>query len=297
MAHYLVTGANGFVGRNLIPRLLAAGHQVTGVYRQSPPLLPSESDLTLVQRDLADLSTLNLTPDFIVHTAATTQADTAWAFLDSNVITTRHVVNFAAQCRVRGLFYLSTISIHGQISSAHIDRDTPRHNPDLYGQSKYLGERVIADFAATVPSLSIRLPGIIGPGASGVLITRLAELARQGKPLIISNPEALFNGVVHVADLAAFIMAAGSGFPKGASCLPLGSSPPLSLYDLAMLIAQYGGARSSLTIAQTGTLPALIDLRPAMALGYQPRSVAEVVTAYLQETGRSHVDQNGPVNH
>ena len=75
----LVTGADGFVGGWMVPRLLQAGHQVAGALRPggAPParLGKSERDrirwLTLELRDGASVSACLAEPcDAIVHLAA-----------------------------------------------------------------------------------------------------------------------------------------------------------------------------------------------------------------------------------
>ncbi len=72
MARVLITGAGGFVGGVLAPRLVAAGHAVWGVERRERPL---PEGVTRCVADLADAGAAcavceQARPDWIVHLAA-----------------------------------------------------------------------------------------------------------------------------------------------------------------------------------------------------------------------------------
>ncbi len=79
MSHYLVTGCAGFLGSNLVGRMLADGHSITGVDNLSMGLLDNltefaaEPRFRFVQADVTDPSALAGIPgpfDAIVHLAA-----------------------------------------------------------------------------------------------------------------------------------------------------------------------------------------------------------------------------------
>src|SRR3954470_13191891 len=65
----LVTGATGYVGGRLVPRLLAAGHQVTCLTRSAQRLrdVPWARDVDIVEGDVTDASTLGLTGIDVVY--------------------------------------------------------------------------------------------------------------------------------------------------------------------------------------------------------------------------------------
>jgi UDP-glucose 4-epimerase len=76
--HVVVTGVAGFIGSNLLAKLLARGYRVTGVdnlangfMRNIEPFL-SDSQFTFVKADITDPATLRALSgiDFIVHLAA-----------------------------------------------------------------------------------------------------------------------------------------------------------------------------------------------------------------------------------
>jgi nucleoside-diphosphate-sugar epimerase len=104
----LLTGASGFVGRELRVALEALGHQVTSVGRTGPAASASH-----VVADLRedDLSGPVAGQDFVVHAASTTkgEAEMLWR---GNVDATRRVVNAAAR-RDLPMIYISTTGVYG----------------------------------------------------------------------------------------------------------------------------------------------------------------------------------------
>src|SRR5262249_55773468 len=72
MARVLVTGASGFIGTALAPRLAAAGHAPRLLFRRRPDVVPRGE---IVEGDLADPSTLAAAVagcDAVVHLGAAT---------------------------------------------------------------------------------------------------------------------------------------------------------------------------------------------------------------------------------
>lgn len=66
----LVTGATGFVGRNIVPRLVEAGARVHATFRSAPA--QSSTDVHWVSLDLDDVDMLRATvgaiqPDVVLH--------------------------------------------------------------------------------------------------------------------------------------------------------------------------------------------------------------------------------------
>lgn len=157
----LVTGGAGFIGSNLIDRLLAAGHSVvcydnfsTGQARflaqaqQSP-------NFELVTGDLLDLPTLTAAAagcDEVYHLSA--NADVRFGThhperdLQQNTIGTFNVLEAMRANGIRRIAFSSTGSIYGESTVF----PTPENAPfpvqtSLYGASKLAGEGMISAYA------------------------------------------------------------------------------------------------------------------------------------------------------
>jgi UDP-glucose 4-epimerase len=158
----LVTGAAGFIGSNLVDRLLAAGHEVTGLdnfstgFRQFLDGASAHPRFRMIEGDLLDLDLLKRTiggMDFVFHLAA--NADVRFGpehprkDLDQNAIATWNVLEAMRTGGVRRIAFSSTGSVYGE-PEVH---PTPETAPfpiqtSLYGASKLAAEGLLAAYAA-----------------------------------------------------------------------------------------------------------------------------------------------------
>jgi len=157
---YFVTGGAGFIGSNLVDRLLAEGHAVT-VYdnfctgqQQFLEKAKSFADFHLVERDLMDTAALAQSMakhDFVFHLAA--NADVRFGTnhprkdLEQNTIATFNVLEAMRTNGIKRLAFSSTGSIYGEPEVF----PTPENGPfpvqtSLYGASKLAGEGLIAAY-------------------------------------------------------------------------------------------------------------------------------------------------------
>jgi UDP-glucose 4-epimerase len=157
-----ITGGAGFIGSNLVDRLLADGHTVT-VYDnfstgQQVFLEPAARSVrfTLIEGDLLSLPDLKRAMaghDFVFHLAA--NADVRFGTehpdrdLEQNTIATFHVLEAMRANGIHRLAFSSTGSIYGEPRVFPTPEDAPFPlQTSLYGASKLAGEGLIAAYAA-----------------------------------------------------------------------------------------------------------------------------------------------------
>ncbi len=160
--HVFVTGAAGFIGSNLVDRLLADGHRVTGWDNLStgqPAFLDTaraNPRFTFIKGDNLDLPRLTDAMrgcDFVFHLAA--NADVRFGTehprkdLDQNTIATFNVLEAMRAHGIRRVAFSSTGSIYGEPDVF----PTPENAPfpvqtSLYGASKLAGEGMLQAYAA-----------------------------------------------------------------------------------------------------------------------------------------------------
>ena len=155
-----VTGGAGFIGSNLVDRLLGLGHEVT-VYDnfstgQRRFLLNAQQckDFQLVEGDLLDETTLKRAlkgHDYVFHLAA--NADVRFGTehprrdLEQNTIVTYNVLEAMRQNGVNKIVFSSTGSVYGEAQVVPTPEDAPFPiQTSLYGASKLAGEGLIAAY-------------------------------------------------------------------------------------------------------------------------------------------------------
>ena len=206
----LLTGANGFVGRNLVSVLAANGMTVRLTVRK-PSALPNTVVIDSIGPQ-TDWSEALSNVDAVVHLAGRAhhpgEEHAAETYRIVNTEGTLHLARRAAEAGVRKFIFLSTILVNGT-STEHTlpfrenDRLMPR---GVYGASKAAAEAGLEAIAKQTDTriTVIRPPLIYGPGALGNF-RALVKAVERGIPLpfgSIRNRRAFLG----VENLASFIV-------------------------------------------------------------------------------------------
>ena len=293
----LVTGAGGMSGARVVMELLARGWYVTAVVGRSDARLHGRSEtndrLTVVRCDLSEAADLPEPLDAIVHTAARSPGPGVQVddLVRDNVLATRRLVAHAQRAGVRTFINFSSLSVYGRIAGAVVDESTPRVDPDVYGTTKFLGEQLVAAQGASFRSLSLRLPGILGPGAGRNWLTRVLAAARAGETVRIVNPDAPFNNAAHVDDLARLVADALDGAWTGADAVTLGAAEYLTVRDVVGTLVAATGGRSVVKAAPDGSGSFTVSSARAEALyGYRPMGIRAMLALYAAENMAPNTD-------
>ena len=171
----LVTGSEGFVGRQLLPRLAGAGHAVTG------------RDLDLDVTELAALETAiaEIAPEAVIHLAAQASVAAAAAaeeltfrvnFLGSRAVL-EAVVRRAPRARV---LLVGSGEVYGRSppGAAPFGEDAPLRPRSAYARSKACADLLAGEYAARgLDVVRVRPFAHTGPGQADTYV--LASFARQ----------------------------------------------------------------------------------------------------------------------
>lgn len=154
-----MTGANGFVGLNIVAALAAAGHRVTALVRPGSNVsYLSAFPVRIVRGELSDRALVTEAmrgAQALIHTAGNTSCDKRdWALLEAvNVRGTRNVVEAAIANGVKRIVYTSTTSTIGATRGAsHLANEsmalTGFRARSPYGISKQMAEAIVLEAQA-----------------------------------------------------------------------------------------------------------------------------------------------------
>lgn len=286
----LVTGASGFSGSFIAAELARSGFDVTGTYRRAPGFAAPYGDLkgfALVQTDLAEAAQRLDSFDTIVHTAATSPAPgiTDEGMRRDNAVATANLIGAALERGCQRFIYLSSLSIYGTISQSVVDESTPITDPDIYGATKYQGEEALQAQADNLPSISLRLPGVLGPGAHRNWLSGVAAKLKSGDEIAAFNLDAPFNNACHVADMAHLIAGLCKRDWQGTDAVVLGARGSLSIRDAISGLAASLGVRAQIKeVAAPDAGFILSSERAISRWSYDPMDIGEMVSRYGRES-------------
>lgn len=290
----LVTGAAGFIGSNLVDRLLVDGHDVVGVDDLSTGKLSNLDTASTVasfrfaEVDITTPEFVDLvrerTPEVVLHLAA--QVDVRQSVADPlrdarlNVLGTINICEAARQAGVRKVVFTSSGgSIYGSppdlpVSEARaVDPESP------YAASKASGEIYLGAYHHLygLDYVSLALGNVYGPrqdphGEAGV-VAIFGTAMLEGRPTKIFGDGTSTRDYVFVDDVVdAFVRSMSKGSMLR---LNIGTGIETTVRELHTAVAQAGGAPDDPAMAdpRIGELQAIaLDASAARdVLGWTPK--------------------------
>lgn len=189
----LITGANGFIGRQLAQDMQQTPYQARLALRQLPQKNDASLDRVAVgainahtqwQQALSDC-------DVVIHTAARvhimqeTAENPLSLFRGVNVEGTLNLARQAVKAGVKRFIFISSIKVNGEWTTTYpFTADDVPHPQDAYGLSKLEAEQQLLALAheTGLELVIIRPPLVYGPGAKGNF-QRLVQSIQKGWPL------------------------------------------------------------------------------------------------------------------
>lgn len=285
----VVTGAGGFVGGFVARWLAARGCEVTAISRR-PAGASTDALPGLAWRE-ADLSLPGSLPqrfEALIHCAAETPErcpDPAKLYR-RNMDICRSVFGQLLEARARNAVFLSSMSAYGTVTAPVVSEDMPPLDPDPYGRAKRDSENLLQSCVeqGLASGLTIRLPGTVGKGSHDNFLSVALRRVLSGEVVKGRNPDSLFNNIVYVGDLAAFLHAWTANPRPGYAVTNLGASEPLQMREVLSLLFACAKRQERLVFEPGGKKPFLISLDRALALGYRPSTVRASVESFVRDS-------------
>lgn len=202
MTKIIVTGGAGFIGSNLVDKLIERGEEVHIIDNLSggkkehlnPKAVFHELDIT----DLEAIKPVFLGADYVFHLAALPRVQFSIEYpIETNrvnVLGTVNVLLSAKDAGVKKVIYSASSSAYGDQKEMPLHEAMPANPKSPYGLQKYVGELYCKVFSEVygLPTVCLRYFNVYGPrqseeGDYALVIAKFLKQKREGKPLTITG--------------------------------------------------------------------------------------------------------------
>lgn len=208
MTKILVTGYGGFLGKEIVKQLIAAGYTVRGIARSAYPEL-QQAGLEAVRGDVSNRDTVLgacSDCDAVIHTAASAGVWGPWRdYYTVNTFATSHLLEAAHRLGVRAFVHTSSPSVtFAGLPQTGIDENAPYPTKWLcfYPQTKALAEQAVLAAAQVgkVQTCALR-PHLIWGNGDPHLFPRVIERTLSGRLRRVGSGQNKID-IVHVESAA-----------------------------------------------------------------------------------------------
>lgn len=203
----LVTGASGFLGVALVPDLVRAGLDVTGVSRRSRESRPGLRWTICDMADAATLDRLVQNVDVVINGAARTgnaeEAQDPGAFYRINRDAAVALLRASEVAGVRAFIQVSSTGVVGS-GEGSCDEASPCRPTNVYEQSKLQAENVLlAAWKRQQMRLAIVRPSnIFGEGHPRRKLLTWLRTVKQGRAVLAANSATHWVNYIYLGDVA-----------------------------------------------------------------------------------------------
>lgn len=228
----LVAGATGALGKELVPQLIAAGHEVTGMTRsETGRAAVHKMGADVVVADALDGSAVKdavaaAAPEVIVHQLTALKGDLSFKRFDqsfalTNRLRTQGTDNLMAAAHAAGVRRIVAQSFAGwnlartggptKTEEDALDPDPVPASRETMAGIKYVEAAVTSD--PDIEGLALRYGGFYGPGSMLSKNGEMAEQVRSRKLPIIGDGAGVWTFIHFVDAAAATVRAVEQGAP------------------------------------------------------------------------------------
>ena len=265
MAHYVVTGAAGFIAARTAELLLHDGHTVIGIDNMNDAYDPRMKEyrlkrlqalpgFTFHQLDISNKSVIdqfkNEKFDAVINLAARAgvrySVENPWVFVETNMIGTLNMLELCRQTGTKKFIIASTSSIYGE--------DPPYPTPESASSSEPLQPYAASKKGAEAMCYAyhhlygidvsiLRYFTVYGPaGRPDLAHLRFVQWISEGKPVRVNGDGEQSRGFTYIDDIARGTILALK--PVGFEVINIGGHEVITINNLIKLIEEVVGKKA-----------------------------------------------------
>jgi len=253
LKNILITGANGLIGKSLLP-LLAEENNLFAITSQKN--IQNTKNVTFIPIDLSKEWNTSILPnniDLIIHLAQSAHfrdfPEKSQEVFAVNTDSTLKLLHYAQQIGVKKFIYASSGGVYGN-GEQHFAEDSPlAPSGDLgfYLSTKLCSEILLESFIKFFDIITLRLFFVYGKNQKkSMLIPRLVDNVKESKTIILQGENGIKINPIHVDD--AVIAIQNSLSLLGSHKINIAGKEVLSLKQIVEIIETHVGKKAVLKI-------------------------------------------------
>lgn len=270
MKKVLITGGSGFFGELLKKKLLEKGFYCVNIDLEADCY--KHSNLESIQGDIRNTDTLNDVFsrhrfDTVFHCAAilahaVKDKNFLWT---SNVDGTRNIAEFAKKYGIPSVVFTSSNCLWAENLHRPVREDDTPNPVEIYGKSKWEGEKILREYTKDFNVVIFRCPTIIDAGRLG-LLGILFEFIDEGRKVWTVGGGANVYQFIYADDLINACLKAMEY--RESDIFNIGSDDVKSFRDVYKYVICRAGSRSR--VASLPKWPAILAMKIAYFLKISP---------------------------
>lgn len=213
----LITGATGFIGRNLVTHLLEKHPEqnIFAISRSEEGTFGNDK-VTWILKDLSGNFTTNNLPDkidTIIHLAQSKNyrqfPDKAPDIFDVNCRSTMKLLDHGKRIGIKNFVYASSGSVYQPKEEPYAENDVLAP-PNFYGMTKYISEKLVQSYSAYFSTNILRYFFPYGKGQKNMMVPNIINSVSEEKPVYLNSKTGMKFTPTHITDVVeATVCAAG----------------------------------------------------------------------------------------
>lgn len=291
----LITGATGLIGSLCVKAFLKSGDiHVIGLARNSDivkSMFPEDKNLSFVYQDIISPLSDEIECDYIVHTANSTTSKYFMTnpveVIESIYTGTKQVLNYALKHKVKGIVYLSSMEVFGEVHTearlseeqlGYLDIQNIR---SCYSESKRLAELLCKSYAEEygLPVCVARLAQTFGAGipkSENRVFAQFARSSVMGRNIVLhTNGQSMGNYCYTTDVIKALILLLKEG-KKGEAYTVVNEETTRTIKEVAQMVAEN---------FSDGCSKVIFDIPENNRYGYAPATKMKLSSKKLRELG------------
>lgn len=288
-----VTGGFGFIGSNLVKRLLIDQHEVIVIDNLSTGSenflgFQEKKDINFINLDLSKASVRDLAPclngvTIVYHLAANADVRGGWTStfrdIEENIIATHNIALASREANVSEFIFSSTGCVYGDSKTI----PTPETElfpiqTSLYGASKVAAEGLLSSFAANgaFKATAFRFVSVLGPNYHhGHVIDFVKKLRSNPQILNVLGDGKQKKSYIHVSDCVDGLINLRSELNY--DVFNIGHNRYIEVTESANLVTKFLGVSPKLIFENkdrgwVGDNPfTFLDIQKALKYGWKPK--------------------------